>query len=224
MIFGERPTRYARTKINNGTASLVRLDCGPVAVTCNHVLEEYRKRETAGEQLLFQIGGCLIDPSSQCISASREADLAVLALTREQSERIVQDGWIGSEFFVPVAWPPDLVAAGEDVVFGGSPGQWREAQDHESLEFASYSQGTCVSDVGINSFMCVCRREFWVKASGLRDVDSLTDYGGLSGGPAFVWRNLHWDFAGVVREHLPNTDAIRIAHARLIASDGTIIE
>jgi hypothetical protein len=129
---------------------------------------------------------------------------------------------MGSQFFLPRTWPPRRVEVGEDVAFGGFPGQWREVLDYDSLEFASYSQGTLVSDVAKDSFVCECKREFWVSRSDRREVESLENYGGISGAPAFVWRSLHWDFAGVVFEHWPMTDVVRIAHAGLIASNGTL--
>jgi hypothetical protein len=222
VMFGEGPSREAQSKINSATASLLQLECGPVAVTCRHVLEAYRERLKGGETCLFQIGGCRIDPSTQCISESQEADLAVLALTQEQSGRIVQGGWIGSQFFSPVAWPPKRVAGGEDVVFGGFPGQWQVTLDYDYLEFASHGQGSRVSDVGFVSFICECRREFWVNTSRLRDVDSLANLGGISGGPAFVWRSLHWDFAGVVREYSQDNHVVLIAHGGLIGANGII--
>ena len=222
VMFGGRPSREALTKINSGSASLLQLDCGPVAVTCHHVVQCYRERLEAGEQCVFQIGSCRIDPLAQCISESQGVDLAVLDLTWEQAAKITGDGWMGSQFFSPKTWPPEPVEVEEDVAFGGFPGQWRKMLDHDSLEFASYSQCTLVSDVANDSFICQGRREFWVNRSGLRDVESLKDYGGISGGPAFVWRKLHWDFAGVVREYFPHSDAVRIAHAELISSNGTI--
>ena len=77
VTFGQRPAREARAEINSTTASLLQLDCGPVAVTCYHVVKAHRERLKAGERCLFQIGGCRIDPSMQCISESSQADLGV---------------------------------------------------------------------------------------------------------------------------------------------------
>src|SRR5262249_43083531 len=157
----------------NGTATLLQLDCGSVAVTCYHVLKCYKQRRDAGENCLCWIGECRIDPVSQCIAMSEGADLAVLGLTDAQRQQMTTAGSIGAQFFVPTAWPPKRVAAGEDVVFCGFPGQWRLRLDFDSLEFASYSQGSRVSDVSNNSFICECRREFWQSESGKRSVDSL---------------------------------------------------
>jgi len=222
VTFGQRPTRERVPKINNGTASLLHLKCGPVAVTCHHVISHYKSRIEAGELCTFQIGGCRIDVLSQCISDSQDADLAVIGLTEEQAGKIVTGGWMGSHFFMPVSWPPGDVNGGDDVVFGGYPGQWRTAVDYDTLEFGGYSQCSLVSDVGSISFICECKREHWINVSGERDVESLTEYGGISGGPAFVWRNLHWDFAGIVREYMPGSDAVRVAHAGLISPTGAI--
>jgi hypothetical protein len=64
IMFGETPSRYRPAGINNGTASLLQLNCGPLSVTCDHVIDFYRKRLKAGVHCLFQIGECRLDPSS----------------------------------------------------------------------------------------------------------------------------------------------------------------
>jgi hypothetical protein len=86
VMFGESPSRHRPARINNGTAFLLELSCGPVAVTCYQVIDFYWKRLKSGEDCLFQIGECRFDPLSQWLSASPDADLAVLKLSDAQAK------------------------------------------------------------------------------------------------------------------------------------------
>jgi hypothetical protein len=223
VVFGEHPSRERASKLNNGTVSLLRLDCGPVAVTCYHVTDFYRERVNGGEKCLFQVGQCRLDPLDQLLSESSNADLAVLKLTEAQADEMVADGsHIGSRFFVPPSWPPVRAAEGDDVAFCGFPGEWREAVNYDSLQFASYSIGDRVTGVGKLAFFCAFDRQSWLKRFDYKGADSLPEFRGMSGGPAFALRSLNFEFVGVIKEYAADTDAIYFAHAGLIGSDGHI--
>jgi hypothetical protein len=103
------------------------------------VIDFYRKRLSAGEDCLFQIGECRLDPLSQLLSESADADLAVLRLSEAQAREVTRDGPIGSQFFQPASWPPAPVAEGDYVAFDGFPGQWRNVLDFDSLGFESFT-------------------------------------------------------------------------------------
>ena len=223
VVFGEYPSRERPSKLNNGTVSLLRLDCGPVAVTCHHVIDFYRERVTAGEKCLFQIGQCRLDPFDQLLSENSDVDLAVLKLTEAQADKMVADGsHISSRFFAPPSWPPVRAAKGDDVAFCGFPGELREAVDYDSLQLASYSVGDRVTAVGNLSFVCAFDRQSWLKHFDYRGAGSLPGFGGMSGGPAFALRPLNFEFIGVIREYAAGMDAIYFTHAGLIGSNGHI--
>jgi hypothetical protein len=117
------------------------------------------------------------------------------------------------------------VAEGDYVAFGGFPGQWRNVLDFDALEFASFSSGaTRVTSVGKLSFIYEFAREFWVKSFHYKGMeDSFAEFGGLNGGPAFILRQLHWDFVGIIHQYSPDSDALYFRHAGLIRSDGQVI-
>jgi hypothetical protein len=50
----------------------------------------------------------------------------------------------------------------------------------------------------------------------------LKELGGLSGGPAFVDRGLHFEFAGIIYQHSPEFDILLLRPAGLIQADGSI--
>jgi hypothetical protein len=222
VFFGEYPSQQRPSKVNNGTVSLLQLACGPVAVTCDHVVDYYRNRLRSGERCLFQISGCRFDPLDQLMSESPDADLAVLTLTDKQAESVLKWGSHPSQFHVPVSWPPPPPLEGDDVLFGGYPGKWRTVLDYDSLQFDSYSCGHRVTAVGMRSFICEVDQQYSAKTLYIEGLDDLTDFGGMSGGPVFVLRNLNLEFVGIVREYSADRDAFLFTHAGLIGSDGQI--
>lgn len=80
--------------------------------------------------------------------------------------------------------------------------------DVNSLEVSSYNNGTSrVAAVGDSYVVSQFEREYWVSSFQHRDAD-LRRLGGLSGGPAFAWRNLHYDFVGVIYEFRAQEPAV----------------
>jgi len=223
ILFGDLPSPREPATINNGTASLVDLGNGPLAITCSHVIAAFRERLRAGRPSLFQIGNCRLDPLAQLISESDDFDLAVIGLRDDQAKEITSDGEIGSSFFRPVSWPPKPVAQGDFIAFGGFPGQWRTQLDLDALEFGTYSVGSSgVTTVGDNYFVSQFEREYWVQVLNNKGPEHLSELGGLSGGPAFVQRGLGFDFVGVIYEFSSNYELIYLRHSELIGSDGQI--
>jgi hypothetical protein len=223
VLFGDLPSRRAPAMINNGTASLVDLGNGPMAITCSHVIASFRERLRGGRPSLFQIGNSRLDPVAQLISENENLDLAVIGLRDDQAKEIIGDGDIGSSFFRPVSWPPKRVAQGDFIAFGGFPGQWRTQSDLDTLEFGTYSVGASgVTTVGDSYFVAQFEREYWVQVLNNKGVDHLADLGGLSGGPAFVQRGLRFDFVGVTYEFSSNYELLYLRHSGLISSNGQI--
>ena len=152
ILFGDRPARYGRATVRNATASLLNLGRGPLAVTCHHVLEEYRARSRQGNGHLFQIGNCRLDPLRQLISDDKTTAVAVIGLTSVQAREIADDDEIGSSFFEPVSWPPAPIREGDYVAFGGFPREWRTAVGIDAMEFSSYSNGASRVTVARDSY------------------------------------------------------------------------
>lgn len=223
VLFGDLPAARAPVRINNGTASLVDLGNGPLAITCFHVIDSFRERVQEGRPTLFQIGNCRLDPLKQLVSESEQLDLAVIRVTDQQAKEITGDGEIGACFFKPVSWPPEAVSQGEFIAFGGFPGQWRTQIDADALEFGTYSNGASgITSVSDTYFVSQFEREYWVKSFDNMGVDHLADVGGLSGGPAFVQRGLRFDFVGVIYQFSSNYELLYLRHSRLIRADGQI--
>ena len=164
---------------------------GPLAITCFHVLTPYKDKIGKGGKCLFQIGACRPDPLKQLISESEELDIAVIRLTEKQANEITNDDMIGSSFFQLTSWPPQPILKDEYVMFGGFPenGELSWIPMHLNLEHI-VGGGSKVATIGDTYFITQFERECWIRTLGAKDAINLTEIGGLSGGPAFVSREI----------------------------------
>lgn len=222
-VFGNRPSRTRPAKINNGTITLVDLGDGPIGITCQHVIEEYRKRRNLDPTVVFQIGNAEIDPLTQLIDSNSRNDLVTLRLTETQVKSIEFGGKIGSCVFQPKSWPAPPLTESDYIAFGGFPGRLRTLLSFDELEFPSWSSGASqVSSVSELQFVSHFERDYWVSSFGETHHMDLTALGGMSGGPAFINRGLYWDFVGIVSEYHEEYDAMVFASVRAVCRDGTI--
>jgi hypothetical protein len=228
---GEFPLRYATQvliadlspggpQLNNGTATLLELESKKLAITCSHVIEKYRAHWMSNRRAIFQIGTVKLNPIAQILSDSPEADLATILLSNDQAEKLTDSGM---QFFVPVSWPPAPVTDKDWIAVGGYPAVWRDRVAWDTLEFKGYSIGaTPVTTVRETQIGCRFERDRWVWNSKLDGLVDPLDLGGMSGGPAFVLRSLHWELAGVVFEFNPNLDVLFLRPAHMIERNGLV--
>jgi hypothetical protein len=72
-FFGERPSQNKTSKINHGTVTLLELKGKQIALTCSHVLDEYRKIYT-DPKVVFQLGDVDFNPFERIIAESSQLD------------------------------------------------------------------------------------------------------------------------------------------------------
>ena len=91
------------------------------------------------------------------------------------------------------------------------------------MEFSSYSNGASRVTVARDTyFVSQFEHEYWVSSFAHRDAADLSRLGGLSGGPAFAPRGLHYDFVGVVYEFSRDYELLYFRHAGVIDLDGCL--
>ncbi len=215
--------------VNNGTATLVDLGSGQMAITCSRVLEEYRKRLKDNNKFVFRIGNTVLNPLEYLIDESPELDLATIDLSEINIKEISLGKEIGTSFFRPhpETWPPDDVNEGDFISFGGFPGKWKEQVSRGDLMFDSFSSGaTEISSINDEYFICKFEREYWVESLDIKNGKDLHELGGLSGEPVFLIRGsngiMYYEFIGIVCEFLEGFDLLRISKAKFINKDGSI--
>jgi hypothetical protein len=224
VFFGRRSSRQAPTRVNSGTVTLVDFGTGPIALTCAHVLTEYRRLLGSGESVFFQIGNLSLDPLAQLIVESPSMDLATIALSQKQAAIITRDGLSGAAVFQPTTWPSPPVKESDVVALGGFPGTWRERVTSDELDFHGFGIGaTFVASVAEDHFACQFERDHWVWAYRIDGLQGLKELGGMSGGPAFIHRGLHYDFVGIIYELSPDYDVMFLRPAQLIRANGSIV-
>ena len=222
-FFGPRPSKDKVAKINNGTVTLADLGAGPIAFTCQHVIECYRQRCDEEGAIIFQIGNVELNPVEQLLAEDGKRDIATIRLTDEQVGHITSGGQIGSSLFCPNEWPSRLPRKGEFIAFGGFPGRLREVKSFDELEFGSWSSGASgISSVSETQFVSAFEREFWVRSFGVEEHLALSILGGLSGGPALMNRGDHWDLLGIVSQYHKDYDAMFFSLLSCVRPDGSI--
>lgn len=224
VIVGPKPSVGTSIKVNTASAVLVDLGEGPLAITCQHVVAEAIEPLANGEQKRFQIGGCVIDLNERLVHQSEELDIATIRLETGELEEVVNSHEIGALVFTPASWPPEPPKDGDAIAFGGFPGSLREAKDFNEIEFGSWSTGgAIVNSSSDRQFLTHFERENWLVAFGNPHGLALVDLGGMSGGPAFALRGMHWDLVGIVKEYHEAYDAMFFASLRWVRSNGTIL-
>jgi hypothetical protein len=226
VLISERPNiEHCTPKVNNGTVTLINFGNGPIAITCSHVIDGYRKRQQYNKNTTFQIGCLEIDPLRNLIDENAELDLATIDLKNHDLSKIHSGGEIGSCFLRPVAWPPNDIAEGDYVTFGGFPGTWSKQSLEFEFVFPSFSSLCPVASVNEDYFVIQFERGYWVETSDYTATENwkdLHELGGLSGGPVFIHRSLHFELVGIIQEFSKSFDLTRVRKSKFIGEDGCI--
>lgn len=225
IFFGQKPNTSLISNLNNGTATLVNFGRRPIAITCFHVLDAYRKRLNEDSQIIFQLGNLKIDPLPKIIDECENLDLVTIDLSGENIKEIGDGGDIASCFFRPISWPPKRISKGSFVSFGGFPGCWRLQPSKKEVMFDSFSSGACaIASVREDIIICQFERGYWVNSFNLRPGEDLHELGGLSGAPVFTLRDLYYELVGIVYEFSTEFDLMYVRPTKFLREDGTIIK
>ena len=217
LFFGDAPVSRDLPVLQNGTTSLVKLNGQYMAITCKHVIDAYRERLVRGGRTVFQIGELIVaDALSAIVGESAKYDLASISLDRYVSMNRIEP----SKFFEPTTWPPGEVEVGDFVAFAGFPGEWRKQPEIRDADFGAFSSGGSeVHSLGDNYFYA--RIELDRCVHPLVPEFTMPALGGLSGGPVFIWRQLHAELVGFIQQYQDQFDLLYIRKASVMLADGT---
>lgn len=223
VIIGRRPCPGRSAKVLTGTATLVQLPVGTVAITCEHVVRQAFIAFEDDPETIVQIGDAVIDLGRQLIDKNEGRDIATILIDEQQLAEVVSGDEIGTSLFAPVAWPPPRPAEEDYIAFGGFPGALREVASFQDLVFGTWSSGASrVSSSSERQFATHFERERWEQAFGNPIHLTLSEFGGMSGGPAFILRDLHWELVGIVKEYHEAYDVVFFSSIASVRVDGSI--
>lgn len=222
LVFGKKDTQF-RVQGNSATATLLRINDRYFGVTCQHVIQKYRRLKREEQAEFFYVGDALIDPEALLIDESERLDLATFNF-----ESIVGSvpNLMPTNFHEPRAWPPGDVSEGDIVAFAGFPGEWRDQASPVDMQFYQFSQSATVIESVADEHVAV-RIALDESTFLVRERELFSFAGGLSGAPAFVWRNdkvLTSELVGFVYEYQPTLDILYIRRARCLSDDGTLLK
>lgn len=229
FFFARQPRRRVAVELNNGTVSFLGFEHRRIGITCFHVLEAYRQKREHDPALDCYLGRLSLDPLPRIIDQDAELDIVTLDLSGLDLKQVPYHPQMGSAFFYPAVWPCTEVQEGDFVTFGGFPRLFRVPLHFQELEFGSFSYVGCrVASVHEDHIVCQFEREYWVAPE--RWVVPIEeppgagqlDLGGLSGGPVFILRQLHWEFVGIIYEYSIEYELLYIRPSKLIRTDGSI--
>lgn len=222
-FFGQRPSPKRATEVRNGTITLVEIGNRKYGITCHHVVEGYRQYRERHDDVIFNIGHVELDPVDQLVDTDPKIDIALIELTNDQIIQLTSEGEIGSQVHKPVKWPPSQPQKDEFVIFGGFPGSLRVVKSFDEYVFYSWSSGgSRIDSVSETRIISAFERDYWISSFGEKRNLELKDLGGMSGGPAFIKRELHFEFVGILTDYEENYDTVFFAPAQTIKENGQI--
>lgn len=215
--------------LNNGTVTLLELGGRRFGITNYHVLARYRKKLRRIHGLVCQVGPVVIRPLDRLVSESKKYDLVVLDFQNIQPQTLRGGNEIPCRYHVPREWPPQPVAPGNFVMFGGFPRTKRVAITDDELEFGGVSSaGSEVLSVQPDVFTFQIQIEQCVTAFD-RDGRGFEDLPGISGSPVLIARRSPGgieviDLVGIFFEDYPAIDVYRVRPGSVIGADGMIVD
>ncbi len=207
--------------INNGTIFFLDWGQRPLAVTADHVFQEYLARKKAEPDLRCQIDSLFFVPEERLIDRDADRDIAVFRI--EEREVAGLDRAIHR----PAGdWPPARPHAGSGVFFAGFPGCERRLDRRREVAFGIYAAATLVTSVNDRVVVCQFDREHWIDTLGLGLPPSHRRLGGLSGAPLWTVGErdgaVTWRLTGVVSSFNQDWELLYAKHAACIRPDGRL--
>jgi hypothetical protein len=203
--------------LHSGTVTFVNTGSRVIAVSANHVYEQYLQDKAADPSLKCQFGGVTVEPERYVIDSDKKLDLATFDLP------LVLATATGATVHNSPAWPPASLAESDLVIVGGYPGNRRSEKAHTlDSDFVSFISRIAQSCDDHASVYLNMPNSHWPQSERLSDSP---DLGGMSGGPVFrlITEPLEsLEFAGVVYESHQTYEVVLCRHASVIRSDGML--
>jgi len=173
------------SKVNNGTAALIKKNNLLYAVTNHHVLSEYLDRKKKDNDITLQIGGLSVPTISEIIRFDdEELDICVFEFPNHQESDFRMNGDVPTKFYELGEKFADEIT-GTVVAFGGYPGSFRSRGSANHVSFRTVSSGCSVIEDKSDRTIVVSINHDKDAITLLGDTPPPEDIAGMSGGPVF---------------------------------------
>ena len=197
-ISGDRETSF-----NTASGVLIEFPKRALIATAWHVLEEFRRSRNAGEDVLLVCDNLGME-KPRTVFRDERSDLAFIHLPPQGS------GLINAVPYRPQRlWPPPRVRRGDTVLICGFPKRLRF--DGDEILHGDFNLSCEVDSVVDSHFMLNVDWERVGHAGRVRMPSRQVDYGGVSGGPVFLWDAEANPLVGIITEAGESLPLWRIA-------------
>jgi hypothetical protein len=193
-----------------------------LGITNDHVLTSYERHKRETPDIFCQLGSAPFNPSGNLIERSRRWDLATFSIPKHTLEH-----W-RHRVYATTRWPPEPIATGEHVVFGGypeerrivAPGRFPAAM---SADFISFRQQPYNSSPEQVSFHFDPAQVTWLP-NVETPLPAEANLSGMSGGPCFriVAAENRIELAGIIYEGDYRRGIVWARHLCLVSARGRI--
>jgi hypothetical protein len=190
---------------------LIEFPRGPLIATAWHVLEQFKALRDAGE-LVALVCDNLPIPEPLLVYRDILADIAFIAVPRKH------EGLNAVPYRPRGQWPPPKVTIDDTVLVCGFPKIFRD-DDGPEIIHGDLNLLVSVTSVAERHFMMQVDWESLVQAGRVKLDAGRSDFGGASGGPAFLWDGGCNPLVGLVTEVGDNLPIWRIAALSSTPSD-----
>jgi len=202
-VFQDQAGAYG---LRNGSAFLVDLGHGVLAITAGHVFREYCEAKRTAQAIGCQLGNGLFDPEAHLLDCNDDLDIATFKISAEMVGEIDKP-IVPAD---PPNWAPLNPVEKEFAFFAGFPAQSRGMTPTGRM-FATvpYFAMPPITSVTDRQITCRFEREKMIDFSGSGLPPHGYDIGGVSGGPMLMPtltdQGIIWRFAGVIVEAAAGT-------------------
>ena len=204
ILIGPPAGANSGTKIDHGSAVAIEVRGRLYAATAWHVVAEYIRRKSAGENVRFQLGNAIVDAEARIAWKNEEADLVFRAITPRQARSTRQSWW------PPPRWPPRLPESGDFIAFCGFPDELRSQPSAARVDLGALGCVLQVESASPTRAIAVMQRERLISVASYVPTPG-TRMGGMSGGPAFRLDGDSVELVGVVTDFGPEFGTFFIA-------------
>ncbi len=215
--------------LDNGTAFLLNLRQDTFLVTAAHVYEGFLKAKSEIENFRCVVADMEFDLEERLVGylGSKVLDIATFKVNESEIEKLESLKKYVS--YGAKDWPIEIAHEGQGIIFGGFPGAERESLGDQEYVFGLYAAISPIESSNHRTFTCHFKRENWIDTLGNGLPIKGYKLGGISGGPAFLFRIsesqlISLDLAGVIYEAgvVYGEDLLTMYHSCFILPDGSL--